>query len=189
MQPIDGYEFVRQIRTDPENPKGDPCKFIDPPNLLLAKVTHNPAMAEVRSAKTERFSFDPSRLEKMTAIIKRNQTICIDTLDKKIKEIEPLYEGIRQDKTFQRNEICKKIEYIYGVAKALDHIQVARITMSLLDYLTQLPPETPADTNIILTHFDALFNRETLNIKLDPPTKMVLTALEALTNHALASSR
>jgi len=172
-----------------ENPKGDPCEFIDPPNLLLAKVTHNPEMANVRSVKKGEFVFDTARLKKMTSIIKKSQSACIETLDRKIQEITPISDSIRQKKSPQRADILKKIQNIYSVAKTLDHLPVTRITMSLIKYLTKLPSKTSIDNNIVLAHFDALFNRETLSVRLDPPTKMVLTALETLTDHALANSR
>ena len=172
-----------------KNPKGDPCEFIDPPNLILAKVTHNPAMAKVRSVKKGEFVFDSGRLKKMSSIIEKNQTVCVETLDKKIQEIEPVFSAIRQGKTPQRKALLEKIQNINAVAKVLDHIPVARITLSLLKYLTKLPAEKTADNSIIVAHFDALFNRETLSVRLDPPTKMVLTALETLTDHALANSR
>jgi len=169
--------------------KGDTCEFIDPPNLLLAKVTHNPEMANMRSVKKGEFVFDTARLKKMTSIIEKSQSACIETLDQKIQEITPIFDSIRQEKPPQRADILKKIQTIYSVAKALDHLPVTRITMSLIKYLTKLPNKTSVDSNIILAHFDALFNRETLSVRLDPPTKMVLTALETLTNHALANSR
>ncbi|PCJ71502.1 MAG: hypothetical protein COA62_02615 [Rhodobiaceae bacterium] len=172
-----------------KNPKGDPCEFIDPPNLILAKVTHNPEMAKVRSVKKGDFVFDSGRLKKMSTIIEKNQTVCVETLDKKIQEIEPVFNLIRQGKTPQRKALLEKIQNINAVAKVLDHIPVARITLSLIKYLSKLPAEKTADNGIVVAHFDALFNRETLSVRLDPPTKMVLTALETLTNHALANSR
>ena len=171
-----------------KNPKGDPCEFIDPPNLILAKVTHNPEMAKIRTVKKGEYVFDSKRLKKMSTIIEKNQANCVDTLDKKIQEIEPVFVAIRQGKTPQRDKLIEKIRDINAVAKTLDNIPVARITLSLGKYLTKLPTEQTADNNIIAAHFDALFNRDTLSVRLDPPTKMVLTALETLTNHALLHS-
>jgi|GEM_PF-2436314 len=171
-----------------KNPKGDPCEFIFPPNNLLAKVTHNPAMAKIQTVKKGEYIFDKTRLGKMTSIIEKNQAVCIDTLNQKIKELEPIYEDLRNGKIPIRAPLFDKIQHVNAVSIALDHIPVSRITNSLLNYLKHLPVSTELASSILITHFDALFNRETLNVKLDPPTKMVLTALEALTDHALLTS-
>lgn len=176
-------------QTQRKNPKGDPCQFISPPNKLLAKVTHDPKMTEVRSVKKGTFHFDKSRLKKMTSIIEKNQSVCIDTLNRKVKELEPIYEDMRNGTMPDRDTLKAQASNLHSVSKALDHIPVSRITASLLKYLNNLPPSTDLESNLLSPHFDALFNRETLNVKLDPPTKLVLTALEALTDHALAVSK
>ena len=176
-------------QTQRKKPKGDPCEFISPPNKLLAKVTHDPKMAELRSVKKGTFHFDKSRLKKMTAIIEKNQSVCIDTLNQKVKELEPIYEDMRNGIVPDRDTLKAQASSLHSVSKALDHIPVSRITASLLKYLNNLPEGTNLDSNLLSPHFDALFNRETLNIKLDPPTKLVLSALESLTDHALAVAK
>jgi len=145
-------------------------------------------MAKIRTVKKGEYIFDKTRLTKMTSIIEKNQTVCLDTLNQKIRELEPIYEDLRKGKIPSRAPLLDKIQHVNAVSKTLDHIPVSRITNSLQNYLKHLPASTELASSILITHFDALFNRETLNVKLDPPTKMVLTALEALTDHALLTS-
>ncbi len=152
-------------------------------------MTHDPKMAEVRTVKKGTYHFDKSRLKKMTSIIEKNQSVCIDTLNQKVKELEPIYEDMRNGTMPDRDILKAQASNLHSVSKALDHIPVSRITASLLKYLNNLPESTELAENLLSPHFDALFNRETLNVKLDPPTKLVLTALEALTDHALAVSK
>lgn len=168
--------------------KGNVCEFIDPPNHLLAKVTHNPAMAEVRQVKKGQFTFDKSRLKKMDAVIQKNQSVCLETLNKEISEIGTLYAEVQQNRLPGRDTLYKRMQHIFGIAKALDHLPVSKITSSLLGYIEKLPEGKPLDGNVLTMHFDALFNRDTLNTKIDMQTKLVLQALDSLVAHALVTA-
>jgi len=64
---------------------------------------------------------------------------------------------------------------------------VIRITASLLRYLRANISEAELEPAVFTAHLDALFNRNALDVKLDAPTKLVLTALEALVDHAVTA--
>jgi len=163
--------------------KGDPCEFIDPPNLLLAKVTNDPTLKEVRNLTESNFKLDKTRLRKMKTLITENQERCISALNKKIQQIEQVYRDLQQGTLPQQQEFIDQCNDIHAAAKALDHIPVIRITASLLRYIQNHTAAQPMEPSIIIAHLDALFNRNALDQKLDAPTKLVLTALETLVDH------
>tara|TARA_R110002096_G_scaffold96435_12_gene215281 strand:+ start:2902 stop:3483 length:582 start_codon:yes stop_codon:yes gene_type:complete len=167
--------------------KGDPCEFINPPNLLLAKVTHDPSLKHVRNLTESKYKPDKARLKKMTTLITENQERCVATLNEKIKQIEPVYQGLQDGTLPDREPFIEECKDIHGAAKALDHMPVIRITASLLRYLRANISEAELEPAVFTAHLDALFNRNALDVKLDAPTKLVLTALEALVDHAVTA--
>ena len=167
--------------------KGDPCEFINPPNLLLAKVTHDPTLKHVRNLTESKYKPDTARLQKMTTLITENEEKCISALNKKIKQIEPVYRGLQNGLLPDRAPFIAECKDIHGAAKALDHIPVIRITASLLRYLGANIADGARDPAVFAAHLDALFNRNALDVKLDAPTKLVLTALETLVDHAVTT--
>ncbi len=169
------------------NKKGDPCEFINPPNLLLAKVTHDPSLKHVRNLTESKFKPDTVRLRKMTTLITENEEKCIAALNKKIKQIEPVYRDLQNGLLPDRAPFIAECKDIHGAGKALDHIPVIRITASLLRYLRADIADGARDPAVFSAHLDALFNRNALDVKLDAPTKLVLTALETLVDHAVAT--
>lgn len=166
--------------------KGDPCEFISPPNLLLAKITHDPSLKDVQNLAESNFKLDKTRLQKMKTLITENQERCVNTLNKKIQQIEHVYRDLQKGTLPDRMPFIEECKDIHGAAKALDHIPVVRITASLLRYLQTHNADRPMEPAIISAHLDALFNRNALDQKLDAPTKLVLTALETLVDHATA---
>ncbi|MCE7998097.1 MAG: hypothetical protein HEP70_04495 [Rhodobiaceae bacterium] len=168
------------------NKKGDPCEFINPPNLLLAKVTHDPSLKHVRNLTDSKFKPDSRRLQKMTTLISENEEKCVTALNRKIKQIEPVYRDLQDGTLPDREPFIEECKDIHGAAKALDHMPVIRITSSLLRYLNADVSGRAMDPAIFTAHLDALFNRNALDVKLDAPTKLVLTALETLVDHAVA---
>ncbi len=169
------------------NKKGDPCEFINPPNLLLAKVTHNPKLKDVRNLTESNYKPDKARLRKMTTLIAENEQKCVETLNKKIQQIEPVYRDLQAGKLPNPKPFIEECKDIHGAAKALDHMPVIRITSSLLRYLQSSSAGDKQDPAVFSAHLDALFNRNALDVKLDAPTKLVLTALETLVDHAIAA--
>lgn len=169
------------------NKKGDPCEFINPPNLLLAKVTHDPSLKHVRNLTKSNYKPDKKRLSKMTTLIAENEERCIATLNEKIKQIEPVYRELQNGVLPNQKSFTQECKDIHGAAKALDHIPVIRITASLLRYLQANITDGARDPAVFSAHLDALFNRNALDVKLDAPTKLVLTALETLVDHAVAT--
>eukprot|EP00439_Symbiodinium_sp_Y106_P089506 s1_g2042.t1 len=169
------------------NKKGDPCEFINPPNLLLAKVTHNPSLKNVRNLTESNFKPDQTRLKKMATLITENEEKCVATLNKKIKQIEPVYRDLQNGILPDQKPFVQECKDIHGAAKALDHMPVIRITSSLLRYLQSHSAGDEKDPAVFSAHLDALFNRNALDVKLDAPTKLVLTALETLVDHAIAA--
>ena len=169
------------------NKKGDPCEFINPPNLLLAKVTHDPSLTHVRNLTDSKFKPDKARLQKMTTLITENEEKCVSALNKKIKKIEPVYRDLQKGLLPDRSPFIEECKDIHGAAKALDHMPVIRITASLLRYLSANLSEAELEPAVFSAHLDALFNRNALDVKLDAPTKLVLTALETLVDHAVAT--
>lgn len=169
------------------NKKGDPCEFINPPNLLLAKVTHDPSLKHVRNLTESTYKPDKARLQKMTTLISENQEKCVAALNKKIKQIEPVYRDLQNGTLPDRDPFIEECKDIHGAAKALDHIPVIRITASLLRYLQAKISDSARDPAVFSAHLDALFNRNALDVKLDAPTKLVLTALETLVDHAVTT--
>ncbi len=167
------------------NKKGDPCEFINPPNLLLAKVTHDPSLERVRNLTDSKFKPDTARLRKMTTLITENEEKCVAALNRKIKQIEPVYKDLQAGTLPDPKVFIAECKDIHGAAKALDHMPVIRITASLIRYLQSQKAEDPA---IYSAHLDALFNRNALDVKLDAPTKLVLTALETLVDHAITAN-
>ncbi len=167
------------------NKKGDPCEFINPPNLLLAKVAHNPSLKHVRNLTESRYKPDKARLKKMTTLITENEERCVATLNEKIKQIEPVYRDLQDGVLPDQKPFMQECKDIHGAAKALDHMPVIRITSSLLRYLQSHNPGDKMDPAVFSAHLDALFNRNALDVKLDAPTKLVLTALETLVDHAI----
>ncbi|WOF74071.1 hypothetical protein QMT40_001717 [Parvibaculaceae bacterium PLY_AMNH_Bact1] len=167
--------------------KGDPCEFINPPNLLLAKVSHNPSLKHVRNLTESKFKPDKARLQKMTTLISENEEKCTAALNKKIKQIEPVYRDLQDGTLPDRASFVEECKDIHGAAKALDHIPVIRITASLLRYLRANISDGARDPAVFSAHLDALFNRNALDVKLDAPTKLVLTALETLVDHAVTA--
>jgi len=170
------------------NKKGDPCEFINPPNLLLAKVTHDLSLKHVQNLTESKFRPDKTRMQKMTKLITQNEERCVATLNEKIKQIEPVYRDLQNGTLPAREAFADDCKHIYGAAKALDHMPVIRITASLLRYLQTYKSDKPMDPAIFSAHLDALFNRNALDVRLDAPTKLVLTALETLVDHAIAAS-
>lgn len=169
------------------NKKGDPCEFINPPNLLLAKVTHDPSLKHVRNLTDSKFKPDSKRLQKMTTLISENEEKCVTALNRKIKQIEPVYRDLQDGPLPDREPFIEECKDIHGAAKALDHMPVMRITSSLLRYLNADVSGRAMDPAIFTAHLDALFNRNALDVKLDAPTKLVLTALETLVDHAVTA--
>ncbi len=169
------------------NKKGDPCEFINPPNLLLAKVTHNPSLKNVRNLTESNYKPDQTRLKKMATLITENEEKCVATLNKKIKQIEPVYRDLQNGILPDQKPFVQECKDIHGAAKALDHMPVIRITSSLLRYLQSHSTGDHMDPAVFSAHLDALFNRNALDVKLDAPTKLVLTALETLVDHAIAA--
>lgn len=169
------------------NKKGDPCEFINPPNLLLAKVTHDPSLKHVRNLTESKFKPDTARLQKMATLISENEEKCTAALNKKIKQIEPVYRDLQDGTLPNRAPFIEECKDVHGAAKALDHIPVIRITASLLRYLQANISDGAQDPAVFSAHLDALFNRNALDVKLDAPTKLVLTALETLVDHAVAT--
>lgn len=168
--------------------KGDPCEFINPPNLLLAKVTHDPSLKSIRNLTESNFTLDKKRLRKMKTLITENQERCTSTLNKKIQQIEPVYRDLQKGTLPEQRSFIEQCKDIHAAAKVLDHMPVIRITASLLRYLQNHKPQQPMEPAIISAHLDALFNRNALDLKLDAPTKLVLTALETLVDHATAAT-
>jgi hypothetical protein len=167
--------------------KGDPCEFINPPNLLLAKVTHDPNLEKIRNLTESNFKLDKTRLQKMKMLITDNQKRCVNALNMKIQQIEQVYRDLQKGTLPEQKPFIEQCKDIHSAAKALDHIPVIRITASLLRYLQGHATDRPLEPAIISAHLDALFNRNALNQKLDAPTKLVLTALETLVDHATAA--
>jgi hypothetical protein len=168
--------------------KGDPCEFINPPNLLLAKVTHDPSLKSIRNLAESNFTLDKKRLRKMKTLITENQERCTSTLNKKIQQIEQVYRDLQKGTLPEQRSFIGQCKDIHAAAKVLDHMPVIRITASLLRYLQNHKAQQPMEPAIISAHLDALFNRNALDLKLDAPTKLVLTALETLVDHATAAS-
>jgi len=169
--------------------KGDPCEFINPPNLLLAKVTHDPNLKSIRNLTESNFKLDKTRLRKMKTLITENQERCVNALNKKIQQIEQVYRDLQKGTLPEPKPFIEECKDIHSAAKALDHIPVIRITASLLRYLQTQAADQVMEPAIISAHLDALFNRNALDQKLDAPTKLVLTALETLVDHATAAQK
>lgn len=169
--------------------KGDPCEFISPPNLLLAKVTHDPNLKKIVNLTKSNFKVEKKQLVKMNALIAESQTRCIKAMNSKIVQVEETYRDLRNGKKPPASELIKRVQDIHNAAKVLDHTPVMRISTSLLKYLRNLSSETAYAPDILVAHLDALFNRNALDLKLDAPTKMVLSALETLVEHAMTTQK
>ena len=123
----------------------------------------------------------------MTTLITENEAKCVATLNEKIKQIEPVYRDLQDGILPEKKVFVQECKDIHGAAKALDHMPVIRITSSLLRYLQSHSAGDATDPAVFSAHLDALFNRNALDVKLDAPTKLVLTALETLVDHAIAA--
>ncbi|MEQ9517908.1 MAG: hypothetical protein RLN89_00570 [Parvibaculum sp.] len=169
--------------------KGDPCEFISPPNLLLAKVTRNPDLQKIVNLSKSSFKVEKAQLKKMDALIASSEGKCVKAMNQKISQIAPIYRDLKDGGKPPASALIDRIQDIYNAAKLLDHTPVMRISKSLLTYLHGLKTETSYSVGILTAHLDALFNRNALDLKLDAPTKQVLSALETLVTHATSSQK